>query len=581
MAPNNHLTWKRLDKFGGLWDERPASVMPANAAQVMSGCHPQPAGGLRAFYRPRAFLTTAGLSRGAGVKWRPTAFFPTENQAFIVTALVDSTITTDAIRPVKNDPNVRVTKTDGTGWALPTGTISIPTGALQLVNGIEFSTSAGAGGILAPYASDGDQYTVLNNIDGAPGLYKFWEGSENFEKAADGQNWNPPLISHQDRLVAAYGPSVAFTSPGLADWTDAASATPNQPQFFINFGGRPVAWILSIPPIDLLVGLSDGTIFNVQGDLADPTIRTIKTPETGAKLNTVAGAVLTNHGPVTMSPSLGPISVGLDGRITPLAPGLQDDHWRTREGGMGLAYVDNLLFARSDGLYQMELQRRLAQLTLGDPHASLTGYTGALTWPTDMQAWITANQLHLNGMLAYDTDTGAWFRSAHPDVADWPMPWFVSFNRVQVGYYDQGVAVGISGKEFSDTVEPLGYGHEPFGPRQHTWEWKSAPFHTDSGRQVRLREVQFGAFGHTETGIAPGTSTILVTAENEHGEADTHLVTIQPDVSQVYRARVRMDGTYVSVSFKAVSSHTAVEAPTLEFASFGFDEGKTVYQKAP
>jgi hypothetical protein len=58
---NTHLDWIEVDGKAGLWTAGAASLMPATAAQIMSGCHPQPGGGLRAFLKPTAVPTTNGL----------------------------------------------------------------------------------------------------------------------------------------------------------------------------------------------------------------------------------------------------------------------------------------------------------------------------------------------------------------------------------------------------------------------------------------------------------------------------------------------------------------------------------------
>src|SRR5688572_27528446 len=58
------LNWLEIKEFGGLWTAGSSFLMPADRAQVMSGCHPQPGGGLRAFLRVASTVDGTALDNG-------------------------------------------------------------------------------------------------------------------------------------------------------------------------------------------------------------------------------------------------------------------------------------------------------------------------------------------------------------------------------------------------------------------------------------------------------------------------------------------------------------------------------------
>jgi hypothetical protein len=605
MPPAQHLTWTRIDKFAGLHDAQTPALIPPNAAQVMSGCHPQPAGGLRAFFKPNPLR---GLTQGmspSGSKFRVMAIHAAnvetpggayEDIWFCITGAVDTTLAARTKAPRPPVSNVQSYRLNANGsWTQTTSNFS----ATDLGGISQFNDNGSLWGRMSPglvpltpvgLVSRSNYYVM------APGgLHRVtYSGYSRQEPHTP----LPPTIiaSHQGRLVAGFGSSVVYTTPGLYD------LPANYGEQFVNLGESFLNWVIWLapqPPGDLIVGTLQGAVYVIQGEMDDPIVRTLL--PSGSHRFPGGVPALTPIGPVVPTAS-GPALVSTGGGIRPLGGTLGGKHWYieqpsglTKETGRSsfviandIAQSNGYIYVRSDLMLQNKVWLHNAKYLADDAPG--------------IDAWVDENILDLNGSLVYDPKTDAWFRSVHPDVCDLLSP---------VIHTDPGVAgpggeafgvITIPSKEFSpNTDDPVAYAQTGFGRRAHTWEWRSAPLHTEDGREFELGEVQLGAYGHepfeggttysTSTltafpGIAPlpasaETSSFVVTARNERGESQDRTLEVKPGVSKVYRAKFRLTGTYIDISVKAASSHPDVEAPTLEYIAFGRTPtgGAAVYQK--
>lgn len=580
MAPSTHLQWTRIDKFKGLWDKGAPISMPGEFAQVMSGCHPQPNGGLRAFFKPRPFSTTQGLYRDASNPAVVSGFYVTPNSLWdfhVLTSKVSTAITTDVMRTPNANTLVRGASANSSSWSSVATSIPTtdPAYAFELSHTAPLRNISGASG-----GGAGSQYTVLRNaVDSLENdLYLFNFSGLQEQNAGDTFWWNF-LCAHQSRLVGAYGSSVVFSSPGVEDFT-AASADPSN---FINLAGGTVSWMIPYPPNDLIVGTEDGAIFNIQGDLDDPTVRTLVNQKSG--LFHAQIAVLTAFGGVATGRN-GPFVIGPDGGTRQLATSLDEAHWWVpdyfgTEHGMVLCFDEGYLFCKSDGLYLRRAHNaRIDLYNAANPSTPVT-YDDAIpagtAWPTDHDEWQAANELETNGLLVHDFATDSWFMSAHPDVAEWPSPYIVA--SLQGATNNVGQTIGISSGEIPAVARPLGYSQDTAGMRASVWEWKSAPLRTNSGREVKLQSVQFGAYGHVTEASPDNVATVTITATAADGTQRTQTVDITGGRSDVYTVEFKqLLSAYVDVSLKADSGDTLIEAPTLEYFSFGWTEGAVIHR---
>src|SRR5690606_36207420 len=74
MPAPQHLKWTEFRQFKGLWTSGEKLLMPTDAAQVMSGCSPQPGGGLRAWFKPQVVATAHGMQVLDGLSHEITGF---------------------------------------------------------------------------------------------------------------------------------------------------------------------------------------------------------------------------------------------------------------------------------------------------------------------------------------------------------------------------------------------------------------------------------------------------------------------------------------------------------------------------
>lgn len=420
-------------------------------------------------------------------------------------------------------------------------------------------------------SSTPDQFMCLNaSTNSYNGIWDMDGGTFTFHDTVGTIPHPIGIQSHQSRLVAQFGSSIIFTAPGVYD-IPTGSSPPN----FVNFGESEVRWLVAVPPSDLLVGTRSGGVYNVQGDLSDPIVRTLVPP--GNALYSRCQAYLSSAGPVVWR-STGPTVINTDGQATPLARNLSYLHFSQNftdrpDDALGstplngtFGQLEQFLFVRSDGLLINRTAANDSGATTDDP--------------TAINDWVDDNILHLNGPLVFDTETGAWFRATHPDVADLLSP----SHNVNI----DGILLSICSREFEpEGDEPLAYAFRP-SARSWKYTWRSAPLHTKSGRTVDLEEVQIGAYGHvqpihtlgddttlsepTEGDTASTTSTLVVTATNEAGNTKSTTVTVPPG-PHVLTVPLKLRGTYVDVTVTASSAHRIIEAPTIEYIEFGWTEG--------
>lgn len=538
MPPSQSLQWIKIEEFGSLWTDGDKLLMPPNAAQRMSGCHPQPQGGLRAFHRPGFRYDSEGLPQSS-TPCLVLAAYDIDGTPFIFTVDVGDDNNPSVVDLLPGD-NCRLWYLDSSGWVEAAADLA----GEDNDGGVPLSSVAGVQAVSAATSATTDYYVTIPGPD-----FHFGEGvgtstggvyllePDGTATNMDFDDLTPPgqILIHQSRLVVGIKSSIVFSSPGVYD----LGTNPGTSDNFINFGAGNVAWVVSVPPSDLIVGTEDGGIFAVQGDLADPVIRTLAT-NTG--LNHYHQPALSPHGPVVQLPA-GISLLGSDGAQQNLSPSIDPRIW---EDGGEIIWSGDYLFC---------------------PNRH------------------TGDDLLSNGSLVYDFRTRAWFTAAHPDAATAPnpithqftvrtSPEIVSFPYASIG----GIQTTIA------------HSYRPFDideGRSHVWEWTSAPLHTPDGREVDLREVQFGALAQPlPTGPGPATmgSTVTVTATSNDGTTSSATVDVAPGKG-LYTVPLRCRGTYVEVTIKAKnldgtdSSGTNSEAPMLEYVAFGWRPGHIRRQK--
>lgn len=248
MPPNDHLTWTEVREFGTLWT-RDSQLMPANAAQQMDDCYPQPGGGLRAFMAATN-LSTTGLA--------PT----TERALGVYLFAPNSASTLEA-----NAVNTFVVATTGGGTFKLYRGDSVG-GAFSLLQ--TFGTSSGSPRIGAPLFFDYAAGTYFVFTVPRFGSY-YHNGGGGVATLLSSTQWARTL--HQSRIVALTANAAGFTS--TINFTDPGGLTfPVGNTLTIDAKGGPFgALVAATSPSDLFVVMRSGQVYNVQGDLSDPIIR--------------------------------------------------------------------------------------------------------------------------------------------------------------------------------------------------------------------------------------------------------------------------------------------------------------------
>jgi hypothetical protein len=570
MPATQQLAWFEISKFGGLWTNGGRVLMPADAAQVMSGCLPQKSGGLRAFYQPVPELDAQGIYgedtnpfsssrrtqvRGFGLV--PDAADIRGNLYFVVTSTSNG-----FYNSWKRASAVSATYPGlYPSWSLgnTSGMIGRDPERPYMVTFVRYGVGTGLDGgegkVFVSYGwHPGDVAQPALNSISAQTPTVIAGVTVNVTNTDIG-----PITRHQGRLVVAQERGIIATDPGQED------LSPSPIQITPGEDGSPsatnsfpaVAWLLSIPPSDLLVGLFEGTVYNIQGDLSDPTIR-----EVGRWGPTMPQQpVNTPHGAIIIFPHLGPTILGADGSTANLGEPLDPSYWRARVRGDSphfgsMAFAGTYLFAPNLADYPLD-----------------SDYAGDYT-PT------TRN----NGLLVYDFSTGSWFNSVHPDVLECVNPRFVESSG---GRYAPGIFT-VNGASFPQNPDPSftlisrypigadGYAWDPAfgGPkplettRAWRWEWKSAPLREPSGRLVHVQEIQVAVSGFSEG----DESSMIVTVTNEVGETESVGIHVPMDKS-IHNIPIRLIGEYVEVTVLSSSIDQTTEAPMLDSIRIGYVAG--------
>jgi hypothetical protein len=351
------------------------------------------------------------------------------------------------------------------------------------------------------------------------------------------------IVEHQARVVAATQDRINFSAPGTADFDDPAAgfvrlnpsgwqqqADPYTNSTLTNvYEGPLVAWMVSVPPGDLVVATRDGRIYNVQGDLADPIVR-----ELGRwSPNQSHVAVASPKGVFFIMPNQGIHQLELGGGVTNISEGLLPTIWNVTappEVGLGqLAATDRFLFAPN--------------LHTG------TGLS--------------------NGALVFDLEAQAWFTSTHADDATITNPRLVAQDSNPI---DSGIWV-MPNQTLDGDTDPILYQYRVSGvegaplteERASTWEWKSAPLRDPLGRYVDIRQVQIPAYAFNAD-----TSTLAVTVNGV-----TRTVTL-PSGRSIQTVQFNARGKTLDVTVKAKSNNSTIEAPMVEEVAIGWKTGPQI-----
>lgn len=523
--------------------------MPQNAAQVMSGCHPQVGGGLRSFYAVTSTYTGTGLTSGGGLPIVP-AGFDLLNRISGTGGPVAYGDSTDFLlagfetgsSPPTNWNLYRLRQSVGnTNWSRFSGAVFQDTdtfappgypGPRQVI-----MVRHGVGAV--PNTND-TPFVSLSSWATNAGIY-----SINIDDTANGDTQvgggsildSGYIATHQARLIVVRDELIYFSSPGVG--TIDLTGTANN---FISIDDRGSvsnaaggvtsavpAWVVSIPPSDLLVCSAAGRLVNIQGDLADPTVR-----EVGRWAQTFwHEPVLTPKGVAALFRD-GVYLVSPDGTIQPLSPSIDPWIWGDSfyQIGMGqLTYLSDYLFAPNQH---------------------------------------TSGSVNGNGTLVHDFKTGAWFTSTHSDdrtitgptfmradlnVSKGGIIWILAGGIPGAGAYLHGISLGTAAGIVSPGAEI----------RNPTWEWKSAPFRDLDGRQIEIREVHLNVFAHNSA------STMAVTVNGV-----TRSETL-PAGRSVQVIQFKERAAYLDVNIKSKSNASNVEAPILEALRVGWLPGHRLY----
>lgn len=346
------------------------------------------------------------------------------------------------------------------------------------------------------------------------------------------------LVIHQNRLVAAERNFIRFSAAGTDDFDGTGSGflVLNPTGYLTTESGYPnqgavAAWMLPIPPGDLLVGTVDGKIYNVQGDLSDPEVRELglwagALPHVPA--NTPAGIYVLLSG-------RGVGRLGLDGSIEEVSGGLLPTIWNPTEVGGALG--------------------------------QMAGTERYLFCPNEHQDATLSN-----GPLVLDHATGSWFTATHPDDFTLTNPRFMALdNNPQYGSVWVVTGESPQGQGFTAPMLfrfPVGAGFgsmDTAEQRAATWEWQSSPLRDPSGRYVEIREIQIPAYAFNDV-----TSTLAVTVNGT-----TRTVTL-PAGRSIQSILFKEREENLDITVKAKSNDPDVEAPMIEAVRAGWRPGPLI-----
>lgn len=263
MPPASHLRWAEIRDFSpGLWTVG-EWLMPANAAQTMNDCYPQPGGGLRAWFKPTDFSVSGlettttkviGLALHTGIDHRSLG--ADANDYY----LVSSNRSTGVVKWWRKDETNENPVGSGSWSAIKTWAAG--------------ATSPHEAQHIPFILSDGTRHMCVSLFCAGSddGLWsaKYSDGVVTSRLVAGAG----PLTQHQARLVVAGAASTA----SKIYFSDAGSFTFGASSYIdIEPAKQGTENVLLLPfaPADLYVGKSAAGFHMVQGDLTDPIVRSM------------------------------------------------------------------------------------------------------------------------------------------------------------------------------------------------------------------------------------------------------------------------------------------------------------------
>lgn len=259
MSPvNRHLEWAEVTDFSpGLWTAGSSMQMPATAAQVMTDCIPQPAGGLRAAIKPTAVPTTN----------------LTASDQVVHLFTLPGTLGLNRFLWTYNGTNTRVWRMDSSAGAIVWTLLKTHTAAANAtVVADSFMDSAGVVYVVYSLGVGTDQgvwsitvstNTVTNRLSAAVQV----------------------LCVQDDRIIAVtpstgsvFGNTLRFSDSQSVSSFPAANALPIQVSRAGAVSG--VQTIIPSAPSDLLIGFGATPWVVVQGDITSPVVRSMSDART-------------------------------------------------------------------------------------------------------------------------------------------------------------------------------------------------------------------------------------------------------------------------------------------------------------
>ena len=564
MPAPQHRKFTEFREFGGLWTAGEKLLMPTEAAQVMSGCSPQPGGGLRAWYKPVVVADAYGMNALDDLSHEITGFgvlgFYADNDPLVVVTMhrVPKEDGAYTEQRMLQWPVVASESSAELRWQQVTDGAE-PFDGVDEIDGTGIRTGRGVRTVvaLAGTTLGADLGTwFMNALGGFGGGYREgYEGGYGTDNGAgiyevtvtpgqlpsnitlerhpglqglDAEDLGP-VIGHQSRLVMAARNGLMFTTPGLYDFPNDIGDGDNWLVLGSGSYDRPEshpAWMLSVPPSDLLVATHRGDLFNIQGDLGDPTVR-----ELSKSLVSMPHLPKnTAYGPAVILPSTGPVILSFDGSFQELASNIDARAWFVEDdfGFFGsLDFVNHQLFAPN-------------------------------------QHTFTDDERISNGMLVYDFRTKAWFTSTHPDLVSVPTPRFMFVE----GARKEGGVVLFTGDTLStsDAGAPVMVRHPLLSGAQNrssVFEWVSSPVRDPEGRRVDGQSVEIatralGVYGAVDITLSNGT------------DSETHTIDVPEGTSTTVVSFRQIKGSYIEVGVKSRSNDEDTEAPMVDFVRLGW-----------
>lgn len=441
MPSNRALEWAEITDFAPGLFSGSDWLMPPTAAQVMADCHPEIGGGLRAAFKPTVYPTTGldqtqsyvcGLfTRGAiglrsGIGDASDRYIWAHDTA------------TNQVRVYRWDETAAVAT-----WSL-IKTHAAPA-SFATPNPVQAATFVDAAG---------DAYVVYNlaQTSADDGLWSIKYSDGSVAKRL-GSIFPIALAVQDDRIMVSDRYNLRFSASQSISSFPAPNVLPVQ----ASRQGNDINSITPFAPGDLLIGTRFSAWTLVQGDITDPTVRTMSDAHT---LAWGQSAVFTEGGLAFIAPNQGIYLTSTGESFEGIGDQIDRTVWVQAPtipangdvGGGNLAYVAPFLMA---------------------PH----GYI-------------------------FDFLTKSWFQSS---VLDSPEGHYHSV--ADNNYRSLFAATG------SDAYRLYVFDAKE-GTRCGTYTWKSAPLHRPDGRQVEMREIQVYAKGF-EAG-ASITITVNGTSKSQY-----------------------------------------------------------------